>query len=56
MPALLVLDEPTGHLDFVGAAALETVLRAWRGGLVVVSHDDAFLHRIGIDHELALNV
>ncbi len=54
-PELLVLDEPTGHLDFVGTAALETVLRAWTGGLIIISHDDAFLERIGIERHLALD-
>ena len=33
--------------------ALETLLRAYRGALVVVSHDDAFLARLGLTHELA---
>lgn len=54
VPELLVLDEPTSHLDFVGIAALESVLSAWPGGLVVVSHDDEFLEAIGVDRRLCL--
>ena len=47
-PALVVLDEPTDHLDFTGVIALERVLRAWSGGLVVVSHDVDFLRAIDV--------
>ena len=53
-PELLVLDEPTQDLDFVGLAALEAVLAAWPGGLLVVSHDPEFLDAIGISRTLAL--
>jgi ATPase subunit of ABC transporter with duplicated ATPase domains len=51
----LILDEPTEHLDFVGARALEAVLGVWRGGLVVVSHDRAFLDAVGVDQRLHLH-
>lgn len=54
VPELLILDEPTDHLDFAGLAALESVLCAWPGGLLVVSHDEAFLSAIGIDRRIAL--
>lgn len=53
-PELLVLDEPTQHLDFVGLAALEAVLAGWRGGLLVVSHDPEFLEAIGVSRTLDL--
>lgn len=43
---LLLLDEPTNDLDFDGLARLEDFLDARRGGLVVVSHDRAFLERV----------
>lgn len=55
-PELLVLDEPTDHLDFLGKAALESVLAAWRGGLVVASHDDEFLMAIGMGRRLELGL
>lgn len=54
VPELLVLDEPTDHLDFAGLAALESVLGAWPGGLVVVSHDESFLDAIGIERRIQL--
>jgi ATPase subunit of ABC transporter with duplicated ATPase domains len=53
-PELLVLDEPTQHLDFAGIAALEAVLSAWPGGLLVVSHDDELLDAIGVARRIEL--
>ena len=52
---LLVLDEPTNGLDFVGMAALQRALRAWPGGLVVASHDRELLEAIGIQRVLVLD-
>jgi ABC transport system ATP-binding/permease protein len=43
---LLVLDEPTNHLDLAGIAWLAEHLRAWRGALVVVTHDRWFLDAV----------
>jgi ATPase subunit of ABC transporter with duplicated ATPase domains len=43
---MLLLDEPTNDLDFDGLERLETFLEQRGGGLVVVSHDRAFLERI----------
>jgi ATP-binding cassette subfamily F protein uup len=42
-PEVLLLDEPTNHLDLPTIERLEADLGARRGGLVVVSHDRAFL-------------
>ena len=43
---VLVLDEPTNHLDSEMVAWLEEKLRAFRGGLVMVTHDRYFLERV----------
>ena len=42
-PDVLLLDEPTNDLDFAGLARLAEALAGFRGGLVAVSHDRAFL-------------
>ena len=43
---IVLLDEPTNDLDFEGLPRLEDFLERRAGGLVVVSHDRAFLERI----------
>jgi len=43
---LLVLDEPTNHLDLGAVAWLEERLAAFRGGLVLVTHDRHLLDRV----------
>ncbi|MFF8812362.1 ribosomal protection-like ABC-F family protein [Streptomyces pactum] len=53
-PQLLLLDEPTNNLDLVSTGQLESALASYRGAFVVVSHDEPFLARIGIDRWLRL--
>jgi ATPase subunit of ABC transporter with duplicated ATPase domains len=43
-----VLDEPTNNLDLASLDQLIDALSSYRGGLLIVSHDDAFLKRLGI--------
>ena len=38
-PDLLLLDEPDNHLDLAGKAFLEDLIRTYKGGVVIVSHD-----------------
>lgn len=45
-PDLLILDEPTNHLDIVMSEWLENYLREFRGGVLVISHDRAFLDNV----------
>ena len=46
VPDVLLLDEPTNHLDLDSIAWLEELLKGFRGSVVVISHDRAFLDTV----------
>ncbi len=45
-PELLLLDEPTNHLDIEAMTWLESFLADYRGAVIFVTHDRAFLQRV----------
>jgi len=45
-PNLLILDEPTNHMDIVGKEALEQMLKSYTGTVLFVSHDRYFIKEI----------
>lgn len=45
-PNLLILDEPTNHMDLIGKEALETMLKNYTGTILFVSHDRYFIKEI----------
>ncbi|MCK0068768.1 ATP-binding cassette domain-containing protein [Kordiimonas laminariae] len=45
-PDLLLLDEPTNHMDVGTIEWLEGYLKAWRGAIMLISHDRAFLNNL----------
>lgn len=47
-PDFMILDEPTNHLDIVMTQWLEKYLQEFKGGLLVVSHDRAFLDNVAV--------
>lgn len=47
-PDLFLLDEPTNHLDIESIQWLEDFLKSYKGAVVIISHDKAFLDNITI--------
>ena len=45
-PNLLILDEPTNHMDLVGKDALEKMLKSFQGTILFVSHDRYFVKEV----------
>ncbi|MBU0943146.1 MAG: ABC-F family ATP-binding cassette domain-containing protein [Proteobacteria bacterium] len=45
-PSLLLLDEPTNHLDLSSLTWVEDFLRSYKGAMVIISHDRAFLDKV----------
>ena len=46
VPDVLLLDEPTSHLDLVSITWLEELLKAFKGSVVLITHDRAFLDAV----------
>lgn len=54
-PALLILDEPTNHINFRHLPIIAKALSEFQGALVLVSHVPEFVHQIKIDEVLHLD-
>ena len=50
----VVLDEPTNHLDIEAIEQLESALERFRGTLIIVTHDRAFLENVAIDRTMTV--
>ncbi len=53
-PSLLILDEPTNHINFRHLPVIAEALNDYEGGMILVSHDQEFVDKIRIDEELNL--
>jgi len=48
-PSLIILDEPTNHMDLDSIISLENALQEYDGTMVIISHDMTFLHTVVSD-------
>jgi len=53
-PDIILADEPTNNIDLSSTEILTDTLKAFRGTLIVVSHDERFVEEIGITRNLTL--
>ncbi|NVP18066.1 ABC-F family ATP-binding cassette domain-containing protein [Candidatus Gracilibacteria bacterium] len=53
-PGILILDEPTNHINFRHIPVIAEALDAFEGGMILVSHVDEFVWQIRIDQYLDL--
>ncbi len=49
-PSLIILDEPTNHMDLDSIESLESALKEYKGALVFITHDQTFLHNLSTKH------
>jgi ATP-binding cassette subfamily F protein 3 len=54
-PGLLILDEPTNHINFRHLPILAKALDEYRGALVMVSHIPEFVAQVRVDSTIDLN-
>ena len=55
-PTLLILDEPTNHINFRHIPVIAQALNEYEGGMILVSHDQEFVAQIEMNEELDLGI
>jgi ATP-binding cassette subfamily F protein 3 len=53
-PTLLILDEPTNHINFRHIPVIAEALNAYEGGMILISHDKDFVNAVEVNEELDL--
>jgi ATPase subunit of ABC transporter with duplicated ATPase domains len=53
-PSVLILDEPTNHINFRHLKALANAIKKFEGAVVLVSHDNEFVGNVDITHTIDL--
>jgi ATP-binding cassette subfamily F protein 3 len=53
-PSLLILDEPTNHINFRHIPVIAEALNKYEGGMILVSHDQEFVKQVEVNEELDL--
>ena len=54
-PGLLILDEPTNHINFRHIPVIAEALHQYKGAMILVSHVEDFVEQVRIDQVLDLN-
>jgi len=55
-PGVLILDEPTNHINFRHIPIIAEALDAFEGGMILVSHVDEFVWQIRMDQYLVSKI
>lgn len=55
-PDIMILDEPTNNLDIQNIEILTAAINEYKGTLIVISHDEYFLHQISVEDEIMINL
>ena len=53
-PSLLILDEPTNHINFRHLKALANAIKKFEGAVILVSHDSEFIRDVNATHTIDL--
>lgn len=53
-PTLLILDEPTNHINFRHIPVIADALNEYEGGMILISHDKDFVKSVSVNEELDL--
>lgn len=54
-PDMIIADEPTNNIDIASMDILATVLKNYKGTLLIVSHDEQFIHDVGIGRTINIS-
>ncbi|MDR0579311.1 MAG: hypothetical protein LBG21_01760 [Campylobacteraceae bacterium] len=52
---MLILDEPTNHIDIRAKDNVETALEGYEGAILIASHDRYFVEKLKIDRVVELS-
>lgn len=55
LPDMIILDEPTNNLDLQSIMQMQEALNAYKGALIVISHDIDFIESVGITKTINLD-
>jgi ATP-binding cassette subfamily F protein 3 len=53
-PGILILDEPTNHINFRHIPVIAEAIKNYEGVVIIVSHVNDFVRKIGVNHTLDL--